>query len=436
MSGRPASGRPARRRPNPIWLGLGIVGWAGLAWLAVQMYSATPRTAAFDLELLLQAGRDVAAGRSPYDPAMVAGGVPGAADLFYSYPPPVAQAMSLFAAVPSAAMFAALWVLAIAGLAYAAALVSSRLATAQSVAATVLPTLAVAPLFLPFAIALLFGNLDALFPLAYALVLVAAVAPTRRSSIVGGVALALATVAKVHPAGLGPWFVGRAVRERQSGQPAASLRVILAAAATVGAVLVLSLLAGGADLWRDYVPVAGAASNARLLDPRNAGPAAQVALLLGGDEALVRALHLPVAVAAVLASLWAGWAVRDRLSGIAVAGVASLVLLPVTWYHYADGAHPVRDRCRCPGARDPGRAADHGVDRRRGPCRDGLDCLDPRLVACHRARIGGRRRERPRGVGHERAARRIAPEQEERRWPRWPPALGSCPRSVRVRSSR
>ena len=328
------SGGPARRRPNPIWLGLGIVGWAGLAWLAVQMYSATPRTAAFDLELLLQAGRDVAAGRSPYDPAMVAGGVPGAADLFYSYPPPVAQAMSLLAAAPSAAMFAALWILAVACLVYGAALVTSRLAPGQSVAATVFPTLAVAPLFLPFGIALLFGNLDALFPLAYALVLVAAVVPSERSSIAGGVALGLAAVAKVHPAGLGPWFVGRAIRERQSGQQAAALRVVLVTFATVAAVLVLSLLAGGADLWRDYVPVAGAASNARLLDPRNAGPAAQAAMLLGGDEGLVRALHLPVALAAVVASLWAGWAVRDRLSGIAVASVASLVILPVTWYHY------------------------------------------------------------------------------------------------------
>ncbi len=340
MSGEPASRRSATRRPNPVWLGLGIVGWAGLAWLAVQMFSATPRTAAFDLELLLQAGRDVAAGRSPYDPAMVAGGVPGAADLFYSYPPPVAQAMSLFAAVPSGAMFAALWFLAVAGLAYGAALVSSRFAPGQAVSATVLPTLAVAPLFLPFGIALLFGNLDALFPFAYALVMVAAVAPTWGSSVAGGVALALATVAKVHPAGLGPWFVGRVVREREAGESAAALRVIVAAVATVAAVLVLSLLGGGADLWREYVPVAGAASNARLLDPRNAGPAAQVALLLGGDEALVRALHLPIALAAVLASLWAGWGVRDRLSGIAIAGVASLVLLPVTWYHYPTALLP------------------------------------------------------------------------------------------------
>ncbi len=170
--------------------------------------------------------------------------------------------------------------------------------------------------------------------------LVAAVVPSPRSSVAGGIALGLATVAKVHPAGLGPWFVGRLVRDRQEGQAAASLRLILAAVATGGAVLVLSLLAGGADLWRDYVPVAGAASNARLLDPRNAGPAAQLAMLLGGDEGLVRALHVPVALAALLASLWAGWAVRDRLAGIAIAAIASLVLLPVTWYHYPTALIP------------------------------------------------------------------------------------------------
>lgn len=322
----------ARRRFT--WAVVAAFGWLGLVWLAVTMFSATPRTAAFDLELLLQAGRDVAAGRSPYDPAMVAGGVPGAADLFYSYPPPVAQAMSLFAVLPSALMFAALWVLAIAGLALGAVLISRRLAPGRPIADIVVPVLAVAPLFLPFGIALLFGNLDALFPFAYALVLVAAVAPSPRLAVAGGISLGAATMAKIHPAGLGPWFVGRFLRERQAGGSVTSLRVILAAAATVAAILALSVLAGGMELWRDYIPVAGAASNARLLDARNVGPAAQVALLAGGDEALVRALHLPVALAAVAASLWAGWAVRDSLTGIAVAGIASLVVLPVTWYHY------------------------------------------------------------------------------------------------------
>lgn len=329
-----------RRLPNPIWLGLGIVGWAGPAWFAIQMFTATPRTASFDLELLLQAGRDVAAGRSPYDPVMIAGGAPGAADLFYSYPPPVAQAMSLFAGLPSEFVYAGYWVVAIAGLVGATALISRRLAPARRLASILVPTLAVAPLFAPFTVALLFGNLDAFFPLAYALILVAAVAPSPSSSLAGGMALGAATVAKIHPAGLGAWFVGRLIRESRAGEPLVSLWVIMAAAATVGSILLVSLLAGGADLWRDYVPVAGAASNARLLDSRNVGPAAQVALHLGGDEGLVRALHLPVALAAVLASLWAGWAVRDRLLGIAVAGMASLVLLPVTWYHYPTALIP------------------------------------------------------------------------------------------------
>ncbi len=328
------------RRPNPVWLGLGVVGWAGLAWFAIQTFNAIPRTAAFDLELLLKAGRDVAAGQSPYNPAMVAGTTPGAADLFYSYPPPVAQVTSLVAGVSSGVMFAGLWVLAIAGLAIGAALVSRQLAPGRPVASVVVPTLAVAPLFLPFGIALLFGNLDVLFPFAYALVLVAAVAPEPRRSAAGGVALGAAAIAKIHPAGLGPWFVGRLVRERQDRQPLASLSVIVAAALTVAVVLAVSLLAGGAELWRDYVPVAGAASNARLLDPRNVGPAAQVALLVGGSEALVRTLHLPVALGAVAASLVAGWAIRDRLTGIAIAAIASLVILPVTWYHYPTALIP------------------------------------------------------------------------------------------------
>ncbi|HET9456918.1 MAG TPA: glycosyltransferase 87 family protein, partial [Candidatus Limnocylindrales bacterium] len=314
---------PTRR--NGVLALAGLLGWGGLAWLAVTMFNASPRTAAFDLELLLDAGRALAAGQSPYEPSMVAGATPGATDLFYSYPPPVAQAMSLVAALPSGAMFAALWMAAIAGLIASAGLVARRLAV---------PTVALAPFYLPLGIALLFGNLDALFPFAYGLVLVAALSTGRAPRIAGGVALALAAVAKVHPGSLGLWFAGRAVRERLDGRPPRAALVVGAAVGTGLAVLILSLVAGGTELWRDYVPVAGAASGARLLDARNAGPAAQVALALGGDEALVRTLHLAVAAAALLATLGAALAIRDSLTSLAVAAVASLVVLPVTWYHY------------------------------------------------------------------------------------------------------
>jgi hypothetical protein len=322
------------RRPNPVWLGLGVVGWAGLAGFANSSFNAVPPTAAFDLELLLEAGRALAAGRSPYDPAMVAGTTPGATDLFYSYPPPVAQAMSLVAGVPSGVMFVGLWAGAIAGLVAAGALIEGRLGPAVAARTLVVPLVAVVPLFLPFAIALLFGNLDALFPFAYGLVLLAAVSTDRTPRIAGGVALALAAVAKIHPGSLGLWFLARAVRERLDGSKPRAVLVVLAAIAAGLAVLALSLLAGGADLWREYVPVAGAASGARLLDPRNAGPAAQLALLLGGDEGLVRAIHLPVAVGALVATIVAAVAIRDSLTSLAAGAVASLVVLPVTWYHY------------------------------------------------------------------------------------------------------
>ena len=55
---------------------------------------------------------------------------------------------------------------------------------------------------------------------------------------------------------------------------------------------------------------------------------------MGGDEAHVRTLHLAVAAAALLATLGGALAIRDSLTSLAVAAVASLVVLPVTWYHY------------------------------------------------------------------------------------------------------
>src|SRR4029079_18783924 len=186
------------------------------------MFTASPRTAGFDLELVLQAGRDVAAGQSPYDAAMVGGAAPGSTDLFYSYPPPVAQFFSLFAGVPSGVMLAALWILSVAGLAAAAVLVARRVGADRATAAVSAPVVAVAPLFLPYSVALLFGNLDSLFPFAYGLVLVAAVsvAPlhdsSQRARVGGGASLALATVVKVAPGVLSGWFLGRLGRERGS----------------------------------------------------------------------------------------------------------------------------------------------------------------------------------------------------------------------------
>ena len=119
---------------------------------------------------------------------------------------------------------------------------------------------ACAPLTLPFAVGLLFGNLDAWFPFMYGAMLLAAVAPSRGKAVGGGVALALAAV-KLHPASLGLWFLARAFRDRRAeGREAAGL--VVATAAVVGALIVgASVLIGGTAVWSDYLDVVRAAKD-------------------------------------------------------------------------------------------------------------------------------------------------------------------------------
>ncbi|HEX5822976.1 MAG TPA: glycosyltransferase 87 family protein [Candidatus Limnocylindrales bacterium] len=318
---------------------VGVVGWLGLVWLGISLYSTTPPHAGFDLELLLQAGRDVAAGRSPYDPALIAGAAPVAESLFYSYPPLVAQAMALFAGVPSPVMLVGWDLAAVAGVAAIAAILGRRLAPNRPMARIVVPTVALAPLCFPFAIGLLFGNLDVFFPLLYGAMLLAVVVPGGGAGAAGtaggGAALAVASLTKLHPASLAGWFGIRAV----TGD-AGARRVFLAAVLVGLAILALSLLVGGAQPWIDYAAVIRAGSNADLVDPRNAGPAAQVALLIGADDRFARTFQIGVTIAALAITAAAARPGGDPVERLARAAVASLVILPVTWYHYPSALIP------------------------------------------------------------------------------------------------
>jgi hypothetical protein len=321
---------PRRRaRANPIWVVLGVVGWVGLVWLGSQKYGTDPRTAGFDLELLLRAGRDVAAGRSPYDQAIVAGAAPVAERLFYSYPPIVAQFMAIFAGVPSGVMLVAWDAAAVAGLAGVAALVSRRFAPNLPPSRVVIPVLCVAPIVFPFAVGLLFGNLDVFFPLLYGLLLLGVAGDRdRRGPIAGGAAVAAAAATKLHPASLVLWLAVRAV------QSDVARRALFAAVITGVAIVAVSLVIGGASPWSEYVAVVRAGSSADLVDPRNAGPAAQIALLTGGGEAFARTLQIPVTLLALAVTVVVAWSRRDPAESLAWASAASLVILPVTWFHY------------------------------------------------------------------------------------------------------
>jgi hypothetical protein len=328
---------------NPRTAGLvalaGILGWGGLIWLGISLYTKNPPTAAFDLELLLRAGRAVAAGQSPYDAAMLAGVAPVAETLFYSYPPVVAQVMAVFASIPSPVMFVAWTAGAVAGLGFVARALALRLGTGAGASPSVvgITAVALAPLMFPFAIGLLFGNLDVFFPLLYGLMLIGVLPGASRIAAAGaGAAASVASVAKLHPGSIGLWLVVRSV-----GAPEVR-RALAAAAAVTVAILAISVAVGGIQPWADYTTIVRAGSQADVVDPRNAGPAAQLALLIGGGSgpALARTLQIWVALIALLVTVIAALRLADPVESLAWAAAASLVVLPVTWYHYPSALIP------------------------------------------------------------------------------------------------
>ena len=327
--------RRRRSRPMaPIWIALGIGGWVGLAWLVSRMYAADAKGAGFDLELILQAGRDLAAGTSPYRPDMLAGAAPESTTLFFSYPPHVAQVTSLLHGLSMPVVLTLLWVAAAAGVAVIAALLRARLAPTLPLRNVVLPAVAISPFCLSLATGLLFGNVNVLFPLAYGLILLAALGSTMADRAAGGVALAIASLTKLHPGSLGLWFLVRGFRERRNGERPHAWGVLVVAFLVALVVLAISLLAGGVSLWTEYATVIRAGAQASIVDPRNAGPAAQIAIALGQGDATARILQIPVTLIALLITAWAAWTRDDPIESVAWAAAASLATLPVTWYHY------------------------------------------------------------------------------------------------------
>jgi Glycosyltransferase family 87 len=313
------------------------IGWIGVVAIGSQLASMSSAALGFDLELLLQAGRDVAAGRTPYAAELVAGTAPTATELFYSYPPPVAQAMTIVAGLPTYVVLVVWGVLATGGLLAVAEALRRRLAPDRSRAAVLGICAAAAPLTLPFTVGLLFGNFDVFFPLLYGTMLLAVLDPSRRAQLRGGIALVLASL-KLHPASLGLWFLVRGFRDRAS----AGGLVVAATAIAVGvAILIVSVLLDRIGLWPQYAQVVRAGTGAVIVDPRNAGIAALAAGAVGGGDALARSLHLAVALVAIAVTVWAGWRRGDAVEGFAWAAAASLSTLPVTWYHYPSAMIPV-----------------------------------------------------------------------------------------------
>ena len=326
---RAAQRRRIRADSLGPWLVAGAVAWIGVAWIGWTLWQADPRRAGFDLTLLLEAARHVLAGESPYDPAMLAGSAPDAVELFYSYPPPVAQAMTLLAWLPDGIVLV-LWAI---GATLGVGLVAALIARSRGMhpGRMAIRAVAVVPLVLPFAIAVLFGNLDAWYPLAYgALLLTVLPGAGVRTRTGAGVAVALVSIAKLHPAPLLLWMAIVVLRDR--GGPQA--RVLAAAVVTGVVVLLASLVVGGLQPWLDYVQVARTGAGADLVDPRNIGPVSLVGQATGLDQAALRWVQVAVALGVAAVTMLVALRVRHPLLAMGLVTVASLVTLPVTWYHY------------------------------------------------------------------------------------------------------
>ena len=318
------------------WIVAGAIAWAGLAWLGWSLWQSTPPRAGFDLALLLEAARRVLAGQSPYDPSMLAGTSPDATTLFYSYPPPVAQAMTLVAWLPDGVVWV-VWVLgATAGLGLVAAMIAGAFGRDRRPVA--MRAVSVAPLVLPFAVALLFGNLDAWYPLLYGALLLAVLpGASKRVRLAGGAAAAIVAIAKLHPAPLLLWLVVIVIRERRGP----TRRVLIAAVLTGTTLLAASLLIWGMQPWVDYVQVVKAGSGAALVDPRNLAPVSLIGQATGLGGAALAAIQLVILFIVLAVTVLAAWRVPDRVTSFALVSAASLAALPVTWYHYPAAMLPV-----------------------------------------------------------------------------------------------
>jgi hypothetical protein len=124
-------------------------------------------------------------------------------------------------------------------------------------------------------------------------------------------------------------------------------------------IVAVSLLAGGSGPWSEYLTVVRAGSGADLADPRNAGPAAQIALLTGAGESFARVLQIPITLVALAITIAAARSRRDVVESLVWAAAASLITLPVTWFHYPAALMPfaVAAVLRSRGAASAGRVS-------------------------------------------------------------------------------
>ena len=275
---------------------VGFVIWAG----------AESRTLGFDFLAYHEAARRVLDGRPLYDPAVEQTGGFG---LFYD-PPPFALLMVPLGLLPGATA-AWLWLgLSVAMLIAAIVLLPVSRATRGR-------TLMLAGLSWPVAYALKLGQVGPLLLLLFAL-------GWRWLDRPVGVGMtgALGAIAKLQPGIVLAWAL---LTRRWAA-------VVLGAVALVVAAAVATLVLGGVNVWADFVALLRNV-NDPITTPHNFTPGA-VAYQLGVDEGTAGLLQTASSALVVIAVVYGALRLPAEASYL-IAVVASQLLSPVLWDHYA-----------------------------------------------------------------------------------------------------
>ncbi len=306
VSGPPADVRPAEPSGRRFArVALPVVAVAVFSAGLATIFAAAGPTLGYDFQAYLHAAQRLLDGRPLYDPGVdLAGGF-----AIYFYPPPFALAFVPFALLPDGIRLAAwLGVLVVAFVA-GVALLPVRGDVRWLV-------FLLAGLQWPFLYTMKLGQVTPLLFFAFA----AGWRWMDRPIVLAG-SLAAGTAIKLQPALLFAW----AVVERRWRA------VVLGAAALVGLAIVATIVTGP-GAWADYVALLRKVSSP-VTTPHNFTPGA-IAYRAGASEALATAIQWLSVLAVGLVTVFA-WLRRDDETSYVVTVVASQLLSPLLWDHYA-----------------------------------------------------------------------------------------------------
>jgi Glycosyltransferase family 87 len=280
-----------------------ILGLFACSTLAVMVVAGA--TLGYDAAAYLQAAHRLLAGQSLYDAHVevaVGFGV-------YLYPPPFAFAAVPFALLPESPGLWAWLATMMAAFLAGTALLPVRTGVRWSI-------VLLAALSLPCLYALKLGQVGPLIYLAFAIAWRWIDRP-----VATGLVVAAGALAKLQPALLFGWMVAT----RRWRALAVGLAAVLLAA-------LVTTAAAGAATWSEYLALLGRI-NRPITTPQNL-TAGAIAYRAGASMDAATLIQW-ASVAGTLAVTGFAWLRRDAVTGLVVGAVASQMLSPVLWSHYA-----------------------------------------------------------------------------------------------------